>query len=168
MTLSTAEVDAQLAQASGMVSSFGALVVVGAGVSAAHYPMTAQLPPLLWQAIEDVPDALAELRARTGAAGTAKEILSSDLTTLQVGWQLVRDFPLARHAFQVAFAALGADKEPSSAHFDLARLISTGHVEAVVSYNWDTCLERAHERMYGVGLPSGLLHKPHGDAARSD
>ena len=165
MTLDMAQVDAHLAQAVGMVRSFGALVVIGAGVSADRYPMTAQLPPLLWQAIDAVPDVLEELRARASATGSAKEILSSGLEVLGIGWQLVRESPLARRAFQSAFAALDADREPSSAHFDLARLVNTGHVEAVVSYNWDTCLERAHERMYGVGLPAGLLHKPHGDAA---
>lgn len=166
-TLAT-QVDEQLAHAVGMIRSFGAFVVVGAGLSAGGYPMTAQLPPLLWQGIEDVPEALAELRARTNATGSAKEILSSDPDTLQVGWQFVREFSLVRQSFQSAFAALDADREPSSAHFDLARLVNTGHVEEVVSYNWDTCLERAHERMYGVGLPTGLLHKPHGDAARPE
>lgn len=165
---SDVDVGAQLLQAAAMLRPFGAVVVVGSGVSAAHYPMTAQLPPLLWQAIEDSPDALAELRARTRAIGSAKEILGSDPDRLQIGWQLVREFPPARAAFQVAFAALDADREPSSAHLDLARLISSGHVEAVVSYNWDTCLERAHERLYGVGLPAGLLHKPHGDAAYTE
>lgn len=149
-----------------MLRPFGAVVVVGAGVSAAHYPMTAQLPPLLWQAIETAPDALAELGLRAGATGSAKEILGSDPGTLQIGWQLVREFPLARKAFQSAFAALDADREPSSAHLDLARLIDSGHVEAVISYNWDTCLERAHERLFGVQLPARLLHKPHGDAAQ--
>lgn len=160
--------DVELAHAVGMVRSFGAFVVVGAGLSAGGYPMTAQLPPLIWQAIEDVPDALAELRARTSATGSAKEILSSDSTALQVGWELIREFPSARLSFQSAFVALDADREPSSAHFDIARLVNTGHVEAVVSYNWDTCLERAHERMYGVGLPAGLLYKPHGDAAHPE
>ena len=143
-------------------------MVVGAGVSAAHYPMTKQLPPLLWQAIEDTPDALAELHARTGATGSAKEVIRSDLETLDIGWRLVRDVPGARNAFQSAFAALDADREPSSAHIDLCRLISSGLVDAVVSYNWDTCLERAYERLYGVRLPAGLLHKPHGDAARPE
>lgn len=165
MSLDATQVDEQLGHAVGMVRSFGAFVIVGAGVSAARYPMTAQLPPLLWQAIDDVPDALAELHERTNAVGSAKEILSSGTDTLRIGWQLVREFPLARQAFQSAFAALDSDREPLSAHFDLARLVNSGHVEAVVSYNWDTCLERAHERMYGVGLPTGFLYKPHGDAA---
>lgn len=165
---SAAQGDVELAHAVGMVRSFGAFVVVGAGLSAGGYPMTAQLPPLLWQAIEDVPDALAELRARTNATGSAKEVLSSNPTALQIGWELIREFPSARLSFQSAFVALDADREPSSAHFDIARLVNTGHIEAVVSYNWDTCLERAHERMYGVGLPTGLLHKPHGDAAHPE
>ena len=162
------DVESQLSRAAAMLRPFGAVVVVGAGVSVAHYPMTAQLPPLLWQAIDGAQDALTELRARTGASGNAKEILGLDTDALQVGWQLLREYPLARDAFQLAFAALDADREPSSAHLDLARLISSGHVEAVVSYNWDTCLERAHERLYGVPLPSGLLHKPHGDAAHTE
>lgn len=167
MSLDT-DVGAQLGQAAAMLRPFGAVVVVGAGLSAAHFPMTAQLPPLLWQAIEDATDALAELRRRAGATGSAKEILGSDTERLRIGWQLLREFPLARAAFQAAFAALDADRDPSSAHLDLARLIDSGHVEAVVSYNWDTCLERAHERLYGVGLPAGLLHKPHGDAAHPE
>jgi hypothetical protein len=151
-----------------MIRSFGAFAVVGAGLSAGGYPMTAQLPPLLWQAIETVPDALTALREHSGTPGSAKEILSSDGNALQEGWRLVRAFPLVRKAFQDAFTALDADREPSSAHFDLARLINSRHVEGVVSFNWDTCLERAHERMFGVGLAPGILHKPHGDAAHPE
>ena len=163
-----ADFDARLAHATGMIRSFGAFAVVGAGLSAGGYPMTAQLPPLLWQAIESVPDALAALREHTGIPGGAKEILSSDQRALQEGWRLVRAFPAVRRAFQTAFAALDADREPSSAHFDVARLVNSRHVEGVVSFNWDTCLERAHERMFGVGLAPGVLHKPHGDAAHPE
>lgn len=160
--------DAQVAHATGMIRSFGAFAVVGAGLSAGGYPMTAQLPPLLWQAVDDVPEALAALSERTGRTGSAKEILSSDQGALQEGWRLVREFPLVRKTFQTAFAALDSDREPSSAHFDLARLVNSGHVEAVVSFNWDTCLERAHERLYGVGLAPGILHKPHGNSAHPE
>lgn len=165
---SVVDVGAQLSRAAALLRPFGAVVVVGAGVSAAHYPMTVQLAPLLWQAVDNAPDALAALRAQAAETGSAKEILGSDTNGMKIGWQLVRDFPLARSGFQRAFTALDADREPSNAHLDLARLISSGHVEAVVSYNWDTCLERAHERLYGVGLPAGLLHKPHGDAAHPE
>ncbi|WP_158171289.1 P-loop NTPase [Rhodococcus sp. JT-3] len=159
-------VDDQLTKAIEMVRSYGALVVVGAGVSVNRYPMTAQLPPLIWQAIDNTDEALAELRIRTGALGSAKEILASETDKLQVGWQLIREFPSTRRLFQSAFAALDGERAPSSAHYDLARLVHSRHVETVVSYNWDTCLERAHERLFGVGLPADLLYKPHGDAAR--
>ncbi|MFC8936255.1 hypothetical protein ACFT1A_29650 [Rhodococcus sp. NPDC057135] len=158
-------VEDQLTNAIRMIRSYDALVVVGAGVSANHYPMTDQLPPLLWQAVESDPVALAELRIRTSGSGSAKEILWSSPDSLQLGWELLRQFAPARRTFQSAFAVLDADREPSSAHYDLARLVNSGHVNAVISYNWDTCLERAHEQLYGVRLPSGLLHKPHGDAA---
>lgn len=151
-----------------MIRSFGAFAVVGAGLSAGGYPMTAQLPPLLWQAIEGVPEALIAPRERTGIAGSAKEVLTSGQSALEEGWRLVRAFPPVRTAFQEAFAVLDADRDPSSAHFDLARLVDSGQIEGVVSFNWDTCLERAYEHMYGVALPTGVLHKPHGDAAHPE
>lgn len=34
----------------------------------------------------------------------------------------------------------------------------------MVSLNWDTALERSYERLFGVAVPDGVLHKPHGDA----
>lgn len=162
------KMSAEITQAVAMIRSFNAFAVVGAGLSAGGYPMTAQLPPLLWQAIEDIPEALIALRERTGIAGSAKEVLASDQSALEQGWRLVRAFPPVRAAFQAAFAALDADRDPSSAHFDLARLVNSGHIEGVVSFNWDTCVERAYEHMYGVSLPTGVLHKPHGDAAHPE
>lgn len=158
--------DQQLGVAASAVRSYDAIVVVGAGLSAYGYPMTAELPPLLWQAIETDPAALDELRSTTGRIGTAKEILSS--TNVQLGWQLTRTHPSVRSAFQHAFVQLDVDRKPSQAHRDLARLIRLRRVEVVISYNWDTCLERAYEETYGIPLPQGTLFKPHGDVAHPD
>jgi hypothetical protein len=36
----------------------------------------------------------------------------------------------------------------------------------VISLNWDTALECAYQRLYGVAIPAGVLFKPHGDASR--
>ncbi len=155
----------QVRGAIGLVRSYGALAVVGAGVSAGHFPMSAQLPALLWQAIDSDDEALQQLRARVGQTGGAKELLGSEPGDLGPGWGLVRESASVRSSFQEGFAALDGDREPAKAHFELARLINSRHVEMVVSYNWDTCLERAYERLYGVSLPAGILHKPHGDAA---
>jgi hypothetical protein len=71
-----------------------------------------------------------------------------------------------RESFQRAFVALDAEREPSNGHLHLARLIHARSIRLVVSYNWDSCLERAHEQLYGTELPVGVLYKPHGDALR--
>lgn len=156
--------DAQFAAAVGAIRSYDAVVVVGAGMSAYGFPTTSQLPALVWQAIDAVPDALAALRTLAGRGGSAKEILHADPDLLDEAWSLLRAHPPARYVFQGAFAQLDADREPSTAHLDLARLIRAGRVECVISFNWDTCLERAYQRSYGIPLPHGVLFKPHGDA----
>jgi hypothetical protein len=157
----------QLGAAARAVRSYDAVVVVGAGLSAYGYPMTAELPPLLWQAIEADPAALEELRSRTGRSGPVKEILSS-AANVQMGWQIARKHAPVRRTFQHAFRQLDADRKPSQAHHNLARLIRLRRVEVVISYNWDTCLERAFKETYGIPIPPGILFKPHGDVAHPD
>lgn len=152
----------------GSVRSYDAVVVIGAGLSAFGYPMTAQLPALLWQAIADVPGASDELASRAGREGSPKELLGEDPTTVRLGWDLVRAHPAVRRAFQEAFACLDADRSPSSGHRALAQLIHEGRVHQVVSYNWDTCLERAYRDLYGTTLPDRILFKPHGDVQQTD
>lgn len=166
-TLSSISPD-QLRNAVAMVRSYDAVVIMGAGVSAPNYPMTAELPPLLWQAISDVPEALSELQRVSQISGSAKEILSATQDSLDLGWKMVRDFPKVRTAFQRGFATLDANREPSAAHFYLAQLIRLGRVECVISYNWDSSLERAYEESYGVPLETSKIYKPHGDVAILD
>lgn len=148
--------------------SFDSVAVVGAGMSAFAYPMTMQLPALLWQAIGEVEGAAQELERRAGRSGTPKEILGTDPEAVALGWQLARDIPAVRLAFQRAFANLDAGRDPSPAHRELARLIHEGKVQFVISYNWDSCLERAYQDIYGIPLPKGLLIKPHGDVLVPD
>jgi hypothetical protein len=155
----------QVARAVVSVRSFDAVVVVGAGMSAAEFPMTGQLPAIVWQAIDSSPQAIEELRRISGLSGHAKGILAA-IEEPDVAWALLRHFADARAGFQTAFANLDADRDPMRGHFELARLIRSGHVECVVSYNWDTCLERAYEQLFGVILPNGVLFKPHGDAVQ--
>lgn len=155
----------ELSAAVGPIRSYDSVIVVGAGMSAYGFPMTQELPALVWQGIDASPSALTELRERSGRDGTAKEILAADPSLLADCWALIRTYPDARAAFQTGFANLDADRDPSQAHVDLARLIHAGHVECVVSFNWDTCLERAHKQTFGVPIREGVLFKPHGDAA---
>jgi len=157
-----------LAEAIDSIRSYGSCFVLGAGMSAGNFPMTAQLPALLWHAIDQDPQALAELRIATGKSGHAKSILSQAGVELAAGWQILRQSATARRIFQHGFAAVDEEREPSDGHRALARLIDAGHVQVVVSYNWDTCLERAFQALFGVPLPAGVLYKPHGDVARPD
>lgn len=157
-----------LVDALASIRSYGAVMVVGAGLSIDRFPLTADLPALLWHAIDSHPDAVATLREKLGASGGAKQLLGNEPGRLRAAWDVVRATPAVRASFQSAFAALDADKDPTSAHFDLARLIESRHVEVVISFNWDTCLERAHEQLFGVPIRPGVLYKPHGDAAQPD
>jgi len=166
MTAESSFSDVQLATAVGAIRSYNAVVVVGAGMSSYGFPMTRELPALVWQAIDAVPEALETLRAAAGKERSAKDILNTDPNLLSVAWSLVRGYPPARDIFQRAFAQLDADREPSTAHLDLARLIRAGRVECVISFNWDTCLERSYQRSYGIPIPDGVLFKPHGDATQ--
>lgn len=145
------------------VRSYDAVVVVGAGLSAFAYPMTGQLPALVWQAITDVDEAAEELARRLQTEGSPKELLGTHPATVAPGWQLVRELPEVRAAFQRGFVALDVEREPSAGHIALARLSRAGRVRMVVSYNWDSCLERAYQQEFGTPLPDGVLFKPHGD-----
>lgn len=168
MPPTSSELDHRLSALAGSVRSYDAVVVIGAGFSAFGYPMTAQLPALLWQAIAKVDGASEELAARAGRGGTPKEILGEDPATVALGWDLVRCNPAVREAFQKAFTSLDADRDPSPGHRALARLIHDGRVGQVISYNWDSCLERAYQDLYGTPLPDRVLFKPHGDVQQPE
>jgi hypothetical protein len=172
MTLASAALDAAV----GDIRSFDSVVVIGAGTSAASFPMTAQLPALLWKSFDDVSGAVEALAVRIEEAESltggsvdrscsAKTMVGLDPTRLSLAWRLMRELPTVRSRFQSSFAALDADREPLAGHRALARLIAAGKVTYVISYNWDTCLERAFTDATGVALPVGTLSKPHGDAA---
>ncbi len=158
----------QLKAAADQIRSNGAVAVLGAGLSAPRFPMTGDLNSLLWHAIDSDSDALARLKRDLGSQGrTAKEVIGQAPAALDAGWRVVESNRNVRMAFQKAFARLDADREPTPAHFALARLIKAGLIECVVSFNWDTALERAYEQLYGASLPANgaFLFKPHGDAA---
>lgn len=160
--------DDQLGRAVGLLRSYGAVAVLGAGLSAPRYPMTAQLASLLWHSLDAHPAARAALAVELGKSDrAAKYLIGEDRAAVEAGWRAVETNPAVRETFQHAFAHLDADREPTPAHYALARLVHGGLVEYVVSFNWDTALERAHEHLFGTSIAGRpeLLDKPHGDAA---
>lgn len=153
------------------IRSYGSVAVLGAGISAARFPLTAQLPPLLWHAIDSDPHVRSALASDLQRPGdTAKEVIGTDPSGLTAAWQMVEAQPEIRSEFQRAFARLDLDRDPTPAHFAVARLIRAGLIEFVISFNWDTLLERAYEQLYGAALLGydAVLAKPHGDAARPE
>jgi len=153
-----------LYDAAAQIRSHHAVAVLGAGLSAARYPMTANLAPLVWMALDADSAARAAVAKRVGSSeSTGKGIVGWETSSLDVAWGEIANSP-ARYVFQRAFVDLDLEREPTPAHFALARMINARSVEYVVSFNWDTALERAYEQLYGVPIPPGALAKPHGDA----
>lgn len=152
--------------------SLGVVAVIGAGLSlSARYPDTKNLTGLLWDAVDYDVSARAGLAERLGAPdGSAKSLIGDCSRSINEAWATIAGSAISRGRFQRAFVALDADRacKPSKPHEALARLIHEGSVELVVSFNWDSALEKAYERLYGTSLPVELLYKPHGDVAQPD
>ena len=159
--------DAQLEAAIAQLRSYGA-VALGAGLSAARYPMVHELRSLLWHALDSNQNTRARLAATLGVADTnAKTLLGDDEERLELGWRALGQDHQARRAFQQGFARLDVAREPTPGHYAVARLIHAGIIEYVISFNWDTALERAYEQLFGTSLVGreALVAEPHGDPA---
>jgi hypothetical protein len=157
-----------LSDAAGQIRSHHAVAVLGAGLSASQYPMTANLAPLVWMALDADPLTRAKVAAQVGSSDTkAKSIVGNEGSALATAWREI-EASKARWVFQKAFVDLDLEREPTAAHFALARLIRAQVLKYVISYNWDTALERAYEQLYGVPIPLDILVKPHGDANHPD
>lgn len=152
--------------------SLGVVAVVGAGSSlGARYPNTVNLTALVWDAIDADPHGRAALAKQFGVPDApTKALIGDDWGCLVQAWACIAGSQVARERFQHAFVELDRTRasQPSASHEALAHLIHAGVVECVVSFNWDSALERAYERLYGTRLPNGILYKPHGDVAGPD
>lgn len=148
----------------------GAVAVVGAGLSLdARFPLTPGLNVLLWDALDHDPPGRLEVADALGKADAeSKQLIGDDPAAVELAWSALRRRHEGRHRLQTQSAALDRERSalPSPAHEALARLLHAQIVECIVSLNWDTALERAYERLFGVPVPTGVLFRPHGDAAR--
>lgn len=120
-------------------------------------------------ALDADPGARAKVAEQLGKEDApAKTLIGSDATALEFAWRGIAASKKARRVFQQAFVDLDLEREPTAAHFALAQMLRGNLLEYVISFNWDTALERAHEQLYGVKVPPRLLAKPHGDANRPE
>ena len=160
-----------LRHAADLIRAWGSVAVIGAGMSRERgYPLSAELLPLLWQSIDSDEGARADLAARLSLdIAPAKSLVGGDESRVREAYLLVASHDVCRLAFQHGFATLDARRRYASspAHNALAEMNHRGMAESIVSLNWDTALEAAHERHYGRRLASGSegFFKPHGDAA---
>ena len=145
---------------------------MGAGLSIeARFPLTSGLNPLLWDALDADVEARRRLAQNLGRPDSlAKELVGDNWDDVVSAWEVVGESRAARQRFQHQFSELDSKRsaQPSPAHEALARLVHAGIVVRVVSLNWDTALECAYRRLYGVQLLRSVLAKPHGDASQPD
>ena len=151
-----------------------AVVLLGAGASdEAGMPLAGQLPPLVWHALDAHPAVLRRLGSALGTPhGRAKDVIGDNVARIRTAFGHIATDPSCRRTFQATFANLDREraKNPSRTHDALARLVYFRHVIRVVSLNWDTLLESAFARRYGVDInaQASILSKPHGDCANPD
>jgi hypothetical protein len=170
MTDSSVQIDALADE----IRAADAVVIMGAGFSyEAGMPLSGQLAPLVWHALDSHP----ELRRATCDAmgvlpGGAKDVIGLDWLKMLAAFSSIAADRDARRTFQHSFAGLDEQRSSahSTAHAALARLIHCGLVRQAVSLNWDTLLEAAFGRQYGIDLnvETIRLWKPHGDCRRPD
>src|SRR5581483_9447227 len=151
-----------------------AVVVMGAGVSfAAGMPLGGQLSPLVWHVLDSSPDVLNVFCARLGAEPeSAKSIVGDDPVKINRALQDIKDNQPAFSRFKRSFCELDSSRAAisSAAHTALARLVHMRVVLEVISFNWDTLLERAFRQQFGfeINRQRTVLWKPHGDCADLD
>ena len=166
--------DDDLTRAVEQIRVSDAVVVLGAGMSyQAGMPLAGQLSPLVWHALDRHPDVLERVASILNVPhAPAKDIVGDDADRIRLSFTQIAAHTASRRAFQLAFTSLNRDKSRviSRAHDALAGLIYAKHVIRVVSLNWDTLLESAFVRRYGVGINAQerLHFKPHGNCADPD
>lgn len=149
------------------------VAILGAGVSApSRMPLSPQLDSLVWHSLEGDQDALAEIHRELQLPSlTAKQTVERVGSDRDQLWDAISAHPQVRERFQNGFAALDRERqnEYSPGHTAIAEMLHRGHLEMVISLNWDTQLEAAWTARYGqVRSIARRLVKPHGDAARPD
>ena len=134
------------------------VVIIGAGFS---YSSTA---PLLSETRFLAADVLRRL-------GEPQPSRMYDEQPLEAWQRIAKD---GREEFQRLASGLLETKSPANQHYALGRLFHEGVIGHIVSFNWDTLVERAYLDLYGEVMPAvsapgstsaHALWKMHGDAA---
>jgi hypothetical protein len=112
------------------------ILVIGAGFSYDVMPITGELAPLL----------IATLR-NLGVEDPARLLQTDD----KAAWEII-----SRHAadFQKAFVGwCAARSKPAVQHIVAAEMLRAGEICHLVSFNWDSLIERAYADQFGEAIP---------------
>lgn len=137
-------------------------------------PLAGQLAPLVWHTLDAHPHVKSATAHELGLAeGSAKVIVGhEEWDRLRVAFSKIATDSGARSHFQQSFVRLDQERSAGSSpvHMALARLIHEGRLSHVVSLNWDTLLEAAFQRLFGIdaNAQGQKLWKPHGDCRRPE
>lgn len=144
----------------------GAILIMGAGASCeSGLPLYAQLAPIVWQVVDEFVDIKASLKCTETVS--AKKIIGNDVERIKRSFEYIEKDPKANARFKELFKAVNDkhNNNHSLVHEIIGRLIHSGYIKLVVSFNWDDLLESSWEYLYGTSINENrvCLVKPHGD-----
>ena len=144
----------------------GAILVMGAGASLeSGLPLYAQFAPIIWQVVDEFSELKAAIKCSENIP--AKNIIGNDSDKIKQAFNYIETHALANIRFKELFRSLN-DKHKNNnliVHKNICKLIHTGYIKMVVSFNWDDLLETAWESLYSTYINENRtnLIKPHGD-----
>ncbi|MFI2956166.1 hypothetical protein [Priestia sp. JSM ZJ58] len=139
-----------------------AVLIVGAGISIdAGMPLYKQMAPTIWKVVQEFPDILEQIEG----VGTAKNRIGTDFSQMVKAFSLIEKNQKAAYQFKNQFKVLNDKTSISKTHDYISKLLHSNIIELVVSFNWDTLLEKSWRFNYGTEINSNKtrLLKPHGD-----
>lgn len=136
------------------------IVVIGAGFSYDTMPITSELKPLLVKVL------------RFAGIEKPMDIIEKDV---QQVWRVAKK---PENDFKKMFTGWCTRSTPSFQHSIVCKLLRTGKVSHLISFNWDDLCERAYEEQFNDSIPKVIsdkvmpdrpaLWKLHGDVENLD
>lgn len=107
------------------------IIIVGAGFSYDTMPITNELQPLLVQVLKSID------------VNEPVKLIENDIETT---WRIIKD---NSEYFKGAFSGWCARSLPSLQHKMVAKMLYSGQISHLISFNWDNLIERSYQEMYG-------------------
>ena len=143
-----------------------AILILGAGASyESGMPLYAQFPPIIWKIVDEFPD----IKEFMGWSKTndAKDMIGTDIDKIKEVFNFIEKNNEANSRFKELFKNVNDSHKNGEleVHKEICKLIHSGFIKLVVSFNWDDLLETAWETLFGTDINANKINlvKPHGD-----